>query len=58
MGNIELCPGTPESENDDLIVIGHMKNSQTRALLSILAAANIKYDFNKIDLPKPLKNNL
>ena len=51
MGNVELCGGPAQGVSNDLIVLGHIKNSQTRALLSILDACKIKYTFQKVDIP-------
>lgn len=47
-----MCVSPPEQTSSELIVIGHIKNSQTRALLSILDAANIPFIFQKADMPK------
>ena len=52
MGNVEVCMGAPTTMSDELEVFGHIKNSQTRAILSILSAARIPHKFNKVEAPK------
>ena len=52
MGNMEICLAATNTVSDEVEVYGHIKNSQTRALLSILDAAKIPYRFNRVDMPR------
>lgn len=52
MGNMEACLAPGQTVSDEVEVFGHIKNSQTRALLSILDAAKIPYRFNRVDMPR------
>lgn len=56
MGNVELCGGPTAQTSTEIVVLGHMKNAQTRALMSILDAAHIKYTFQVTEVPSPSKN--
>ena len=57
MGNIEMCLQQQTPFSSELEVYGHIKNSQTRALLSILDAAKIQYKFIKVEAPKVKQEN-
>mgnify|MGYP000132409959 FL=1 len=52
MGNVELCGAPDQRDMGSLRIVGHIKNSQTRSLLSILDACKIKYTFDSIIVPK------
>jgi len=52
MGNVELCGGPTQPDTNKLVLVGHIKNSQTRALISIMEAAKIKFAFDQIQLPQ------
>lgn len=41
MGNVELCGGPNAQDGKELHLVGHIKNSQTRALISVLEASKI-----------------
>jgi len=55
MGNVELCAGTTSYNHGGIGLVGHIKNSQTRALMSILEASKIAYTLDSIELPKSEK---
>lgn len=50
--------GAPNQFGDELEVFGHIKNSQTRAILSILSAAKIQHKFNRVEAPKKKLTNM
>ena len=52
MGNAAMCGGPASPEVNRMRIIGHIKNSQTRALMAILDQCKIRYIFNQIDIPK------
>lgn len=53
MGNVELCGPSNAQDGNELHVVGHIKNSQTRALCSVLDASKIKYKLDIVSLPQP-----
>lgn len=53
MGNVELCGGPNAQDANELHLVGHIKNSQTRALISVLEASKIKYKLDIVSLPQP-----
>ena len=52
-----MCMPAHQTISDEVEVYGHIKNSQTRALLSILDAARIPYRFNRVDMPRNVATN-
>ena len=62
MGN-QLCGAPTQGDIGDnqLRLVGHIKNSQTRGLMSILDAARIPYKFDSIivrDNHSPIRQNV
>ena len=56
MGNVELCGGPSSQDLVGICLVGHIKNSQTRGLMTILEASKIRYNLESIELPKTEKN--
>ena len=49
MGNLQICTGTQSEDKEKLYIYGTIKNSQTRALMSIMDSCSIVYILRPIN---------
>jgi len=48
MGNVELCGGPTNMDTSQVVLLGHIKNSQTRALMAIMESCRINYNLQVV----------